>query len=144
MAHFAELDENNVVTNIIVVHNNELLVDGIESETKGIEFCQSLFGGNWIQTSYNGTIRKRFAGIGMVYDLERSVFRTQQPLEYPSWVLTNDGTWVPPIPYPSDATIDNENPLQTKMYNWDEASLSWVLLPYIDPLLTAEEGVSWQ
>ena len=68
MAHFAELDENNIVKQVIVVHNNELLVDGIESETKGIEFCQSLFGGNWIQTSYNGTMRGKFADIGDIWD----------------------------------------------------------------------------
>lgn len=68
MAHFAELDENNIVKQVIVVHNNELLVDGVESEAKGIEFCQSLFGGNWIQTSYNRTIRGKFASIGDIWD----------------------------------------------------------------------------
>ena len=63
-----ELDENNIVKQVIVVHNNELLVDGVESEAKGIEFCQSLLGGNWIQTSFNNTIRGRFAGIGHTWD----------------------------------------------------------------------------
>jgi hypothetical protein len=74
MAHFAELDENNIVKQVIVVHNNELLVDGVESETKGIEFCQSLFGGNWIQTSYNATFRKNYAGINFTYDPIRDAF----------------------------------------------------------------------
>ena len=68
MAHFAELDENNIVQRVIVVANAELLVDGVENETKGIKFCQSLFGGNWVQTSFNETFRKRFAGIGYTYD----------------------------------------------------------------------------
>jgi hypothetical protein len=68
MAHFAELNENNVVKQVIVVNNNELLVDGNESETKGIEFCQSLFSGNWVQTSYNGTMRGKFASIGDTWD----------------------------------------------------------------------------
>ena len=68
MAHFAELDENNVVQRVIVVANAELLVNGVENEAKGIEFCQSLFGGNWVQTSFNETFRKRFAGIGYTYD----------------------------------------------------------------------------
>jgi hypothetical protein len=79
MAHFAQLDENNVVLQVIVVHNNELLIDGIESEAKGIEFCQSLFGGNWIQTSYNGTIRKNYAGIGYTYDATRDAFIAPKP-----------------------------------------------------------------
>jgi hypothetical protein len=74
MAHFAELDENNIVKQVIVVHNNELLVDGVESEAKGIEFCQSLFGGTWVQTSYNNNFRKTFAGIGMLYDHIRDAF----------------------------------------------------------------------
>ena len=69
MAHFAELDEQNNVTNVVVVHNNELLVDGVESEAKGIDFLESLFHHRrWKQTSYNGNMRGRYAGIGMRYD----------------------------------------------------------------------------
>ena len=75
MAHFAELDENNVVTQIIVVHNNELIDENKnESEQKGIDFCVNLFGGTWIQTSYNGNIRKNYAGIGYTYDESRNAF----------------------------------------------------------------------
>lgn len=73
MAHFARI-ENNLVTEIIVVANEELLVDGVESETKGIEFCQNLFGGEWVQTSYNGKFRKNYAGIGYLYDPLRDAF----------------------------------------------------------------------
>lgn len=71
MAHFAQLDQNNQVVQVIVVHNNELLDDnGQESESKGIAFCQSLYGANtqWRQTSYNGNFRGCFAGIGYHYD----------------------------------------------------------------------------
>jgi hypothetical protein len=69
MAHFAQLDENNIVINVIVVHNNELIDDdGIESEWKGIEFCIKHFGGRWVQTSYNATFRGVYAGIGYTYD----------------------------------------------------------------------------
>ena len=83
MAHFAQLDENNVVTQVIVINNNELLtqkvatsddgyisVSTVESEKKGIEFCQSLYGANtkWVQTSYNGNFRGKYAGIGDTYD----------------------------------------------------------------------------
>ena len=77
MAHFAELDENNVVKQVIVVANEELLDDGVESEAKGVAFCQSLLGGTWIQTSYNNNIRGTFAGIGMIYDPELNEFKLQ-------------------------------------------------------------------
>ena len=79
MAHFVELDENNVVICGIVVHNNELLIDGVESEQKGIDFCVSHYGGTWIQTSYNATIRKNYAGIGYLYDEGRDAFIAPEP-----------------------------------------------------------------
>jgi hypothetical protein len=82
MAHFAELDESNTVKQVIVVHNNELLDNGVESEAKGIAFCHSLFGGNWVQTSYNGNIRKNYAGIGYVYDEERDAFIPPKPDDF--------------------------------------------------------------
>ena len=76
MAHFAQLDENNVVTQVIVVANEELLLDGVENEDKGIAFCKSLLGEDthWVQTSYNGNIRKNYAGIGYTYDVNQDVF----------------------------------------------------------------------
>ena len=75
MAHFAELDDNNIVQRVIVVHNNELLDDkGIESEWKGIEFCIQHYGGRWIQTSYNATFRGIYAGGGCIYDETLDVF----------------------------------------------------------------------
>jgi len=80
MAHFAKLDENNVVTTVVVVNNSELLVDGVESEAKGVEFLVSLFGdSNWKQTSYNATIRKNAAGIGYTYDPDRDAFIPPKP-----------------------------------------------------------------
>ena len=117
MAHFAELDENNVVTRVIVVANEELLVDGIESEAKGIEFCKSLFGNdtNWAQTSYNATMRKNYAGSGYSFDLERDAFITPKP--FASWVLDEETcNWDAPVAHPED----------DKFYNWDEDTLSWV------------------
>jgi hypothetical protein len=90
MAHFAELNENNAVLQVIVVHNNELLDDnGVEQEAKGIAFCQGLLGGRWIQTSYNGNTRKNFAGIGYVYDAQRDAFIAPQP-EGDGWTLDED------------------------------------------------------
>ena len=116
MAHFAELDETNIVKQIIVVHNNELLDEnGNESEQKGIDFCTNLLGGTWVQTSYNGTIRKRYAGVGFLYDPILDAFIAPNP--YPSWVLnSNTCDWEAPIPYPID----------DKTYYWDEPSLSWL------------------
>lgn len=76
MAHFAQLDENNVVMQIIVVNNDELMDNGVESEAKGIAFCQSLFGADtrWVQTSYNSKFRGVYAGIGCIYDADKDVF----------------------------------------------------------------------
>jgi hypothetical protein len=74
MAHFLELDENNVVIRGIVVHNDELLIDGIENEQKGIDFCVAHYGGTWIQTSYNANFRKNYAGEGWFYDSSRDAF----------------------------------------------------------------------
>jgi hypothetical protein len=75
MAHFAELDENSVVTQVIVVHNNELLDEnGNESEQKGIDFCVAHYGGTWIQTSYNNNFRGVYAGVGIIYDPVNDAF----------------------------------------------------------------------
>ena len=115
MAHFAQLNEQNIVIQVIVVANQELLLDGIESEEKGIAFCQSLLGGNWKQTSYNGNMRKNYAGIGYTYDSQRDAFIAQQP--YPSWTLVEETCrWISPVAYPTDG----------KLYNWDENTLSWI------------------
>ena len=84
MAHFAELDNNNIVQRVIVVNNNELLENGIESESKGIAFCKSLFGGSWIQTSYNSTFRKNYAGIGFIYDAIKDAFIPPPGVKEPS------------------------------------------------------------
>lgn len=117
MAHFAEIGLNNTVLRVIVVHNNELLDEnGRESEAKGAEFCRNLFGGTWLQTSYNGNMRKNYAGIGFTYDAQRDAFIPPQP--FPSWVLVEDTCqWVAPVAMPTDG----------QMYVWDEATTSWAL-----------------
>ena len=89
MAHFAELDENNTVKQVIVIHNNELLDEnGIESEQKGIDFCVNLFGGTWIQTSYNNNFRGQFAGIGSTYNQEKDYFISETPPGGDDWYFT--------------------------------------------------------
>lgn len=116
MAHFAQI-ENGTVTQVIVVSNNELLVDGVEVESKGVEFCQSLFGGTWVQTSYNNNIRKQYAGIGFTFDADADVFIAPKP--FPSWSLDANYDWQAPIDYPADG----------KLYSWDEANQDWVEFP---------------
>lgn len=113
MAHFAEIDENNLVTRIIVVDNKELLDEnGNESELIGIAFCQSLFGGQWVQTSYNNNFRKAYAGIGCLYDEEKDIFISPSP--YPSWKLDDEGNWQAPKERPIGEVFWNES-----QQSWD-------------------------
>ena len=120
MAHFAELNENNIVTKVIVVHNNEITVDDQELEFKGIDFCESLFGHrNWVQTSYNGNIRYNFAGQGYTYDEDNDAFYAPQP--FASWSLNENYKWEAPVPYPEDG-------LPEKIYAWDEENQEWKLV----------------
>ena len=113
MAHFAEIIDG-IVQRIIVVNNNELLVDGEESEAKGREFCKSLLGGEWIQTSYSGSIRGCFAGVGYEYRKDADVFIAPQPFK--SWKLNSSYKWEAPKPYPIDEST----------YYWNEDSQEWI------------------
>ena len=128
MAHFAQIDENSIVQQVIVLNNEDCLdADNNESEAVGVAFCKSLLGSdtNWVQTSYNNNIRFRYAGISSKYDSTNDVFYEQQP--YPSWVL-NTSTWVwdAPVALPSDAGVDDvDNPTEYVSYDWDEDSTSW-------------------
>ena len=115
MAHFAQLDANNIVLQVIAVSNPDTAdASGVEKEYIGAAVCERLLGGTWKQTSYNGNIRKRYAGIGYTYDAGRDAFITPQP--YPSWALDDNADWQAPVPMPDDG----------KMYGWDEETLSWV------------------
>jgi len=122
MAHFAKLDDNNVVTEVHVVANRDTSdVNGVEKEYIGQAFLEKLFGGNWKQTSYNGNIRKNYAGIGYTYNADIDAFVPPQP--YASWTLNNEtAQWEAPTPMPADAGT-GEPP---KRYQWDEATTSWV------------------
>lgn len=91
MAHFAKLDINNVVIQVIVVNNDELLINGVESEEKGKEFCKNLFGGEWVQSSYNNNFRKQHAQIGYSYDPSNDVFIKPKPQG--DWILGSDYEW---------------------------------------------------
>jgi hypothetical protein len=113
MSHFAEIDDNNIVLRVIVVSDTDTAdTDGVEIESIGAQFCTDLMGGTWIQTSYNGNLRSRYAGIGFTYDEARDAFISPQP--FPSWVLDDATTeWVSPVPM-----IDG--------YGWDEDTVAWV------------------
>ena len=93
MAHFARRDENNMVTQVVVVANDKCLdSDGNESEEIGVAFCSNLLGGRWVQTSYNNSIRKRYAGPGFMYNEELDIFIAPQPNS--DYVLNDNYDWV--------------------------------------------------
>lgn len=119
MAHFAELDSNNVVLRVVTVNNRVLLDDdGYEQESLGITHLQNLFGGTWKQASYNGTTRKNYPAVGFSFDSTRDAFIAPQP--YTSWTL-NETTcrWEAPSAMPDDGNS----------YEWDEDTTSWVVVP---------------
>ena len=116
MAHFAELNENNIVKRVIVVDNKDCLdANGTESEQVGAAFCNSIFGGTWKQTSYNNNFRKNYAGIGFKYDEELDAFIP--PKLFEKYVLNmKTFQWEPPIPYPGD--IEN-------FFVWNDNKGEW-------------------
>jgi len=116
MAHFAKIDSNNIVVSVIVVDNKDTAdANGVEKEYIGAAFCERLFGGTWKQTSYNGNIRKNYAGIGYTYQADIDAFVAPKP--YASWTLDANAQWQPPVAIPTDGG----------MYSWDEATTAWVL-----------------
>ena len=129
MAHFAELDNNNIVTRVVVVGNdvetaagplgtNDMHVDG---ETWCINFFK---GGNWKQTSYNHNFRKQYAGKGYTFDAAKDKFISPQP--HASWALDGNDDWQAPVTYPTDTT--------DKRISWDEAGLKWTATDNSDPV----------
>jgi hypothetical protein len=115
MAHYAQIDENNIVTQVIVIDNKDTAdANGVEKEYIGAAFCERLFGGTWKQTSYNATIRKNYAGIGYTYNADIDAFVAPKP--YASWTLDANAQWQAPVAMPTDG----------KFYSWDEATQAWV------------------
>jgi len=100
MAHFAKLDENNIVIAVHVLNNSVITIDGVESEQAGIDFLINIHGhSKWKQTSYNNNFRKNYAGIGYVYDAERDAFISSKPFN--SWILNEDTCiWEAPTSMP--------------------------------------------
>jgi hypothetical protein len=116
MAHFAKLDDNNVVIAVHVVNNDVITIDGVELEQAGVDFLTNLHGhNNWKQTSYNGAFRKNYAGIDYTYMESIDAFISPKP--FLSWVVNSEnGTWEPPLPYPTDG----------KKYEWFEPNQQWI------------------
>lgn len=115
MAHYAFLDENGIVTEVITGIDETELIDGKDPETWYGEFR----GQRCVRTSYNGSIRKRYAGIGFSYSDELDAFIP--PRQFSSWVLDKEiAAYVAPVPYPTDGL----------MYRWDEESLDWVAIEF--------------
>ena len=113
MAHWAELDENNIVTQVTVGDNNDPAGD------EGYSWLVANLGGRWVKTSYNASIRKNFAGEGYIYDEERDAFISPKP--YESWILNEDTCqWDAPELYPTDGNT----------YAWDEEALKWQLVDF--------------
>lgn len=124
MAHFAELDANNVVLRVVVVGNADTSdANGVEKEHIGAAFCERLFGGTWKQTSYNGNMRKRYAGIGYSYNEALDAFVAPKP--YPSWVLNNTtAEWEAPVAMPVE---------EGKRFVWNEETGAWDEAPGMLP-----------
>jgi hypothetical protein len=130
MAHYAELNENNEVINVIVVNNEDCLDEnGVETEEAGIEHLLKHHGENriWKKTSYNNNIRYRYAYIGGTYDPDLDVFLYPKPA--PSWVLNHENYhWEAPIPEPE---LTEEQINNGQEYFWNEDILNWQLIPII-------------
>jgi len=128
MAHFCKLDENNVVTQVIVVANEDTSdANGVETEEIGVAFCKKLLGAdtNWKQTSYNDNFRVRYAGIGYSYNGTLNAFVPPKPFE--SWVLkTETADWESPVG-PAPALTEAETAAFSR-YEWDEEDGAWNLV----------------
>ena len=129
MAHFAELDTNNVVIRVVVVGNDITTAAGPLGENDmhvdGETWCVNFFkGGNWKQTSYNNNFRKQYCGKGYTFDAAKDKFISIQP--YDSWALDGNDDWRAPVTFPTDTT--------DKLISWDEAGQKWTATDTSDPV----------
>ena len=129
MAHFAKLNESNVVTDVNVFDNAEINANGGDWSSEAETYVNNKMGGTWKQCSYNGTKRKSMAGIGYTYDSEKDIFIWPKP--YPSWTLNADNDWVAPVTEPTQRQYQGQDEWDntvTKQYviNWDEDNSRWI------------------
>ena len=128
MAHFAELDENNIVTRVVVVSNDIETAAGPLGENNmhvdGETWCVNFFkGGTWKQTSYGHNFRKHYAGIGYTYDSSKDKYIKVKP--YSSWSLDSNDDWQAPVTYPSITTYDSSGTEKYYGISWDEDNTRW-------------------
>ena len=142
MAHFASLDINNKVLQVVVISNEDVDANGGDQSAEAETFVATIvpfdpFGGAWKQTSYNNNFRKQYAGIGFSYDATKDKFIEPQP--YSSWSLDASDDWKAPVTYPTvteissnpiSITWDEDNQkwtgiLDSTNYTWDASSLAW-------------------
>ena len=148
MAHFAELNNSNIVLQVIVISNEDVNANGGDQSAQAENFVATLVphqnGGNqWKQTSYNNNFRKQYAGIGMTYDATKDKFLHPKP--FASWALDDNDDWQAPVPFPTVTEIDSNgvhvlwdednrkwlgetytgNPIATTKYEWDASSKAW-------------------
>ena len=130
MAHFAELDNNNVVLRVVVVSNDCVPSDEhIDGETWCVNFFKTP---NWKQTSYNHNFRKQYCGIGFTYDSAKNKFISPTP--HASWALDANDDWQAPVTYPTITTYGSNDPLDRYMITWDEAGQKWTAKDREDPV----------
>jgi hypothetical protein len=116
MAHFAEINQNNIVLRVLVTDNNDPNGD------EGYQWLLDNLGGTWVKTSYNGNIRKNYAGIGWSYDSQRDAFIAPKPFD--SWILNEETCrWEAPSSYPTNGFT----------YYWNESNLAWELADFSEP-----------
>jgi len=129
MAHFAELDDNNVVLRVVVVSNDCVPSDEhVDGETWCVNFFKTP---NWKQTSYNHNFRKQYCGTGYTFDSAKNKFITPKP--HASWALDANDDWQAPVTHPTVTTYGSNDPLDTYSISWDEDNLKWTATDREDP-----------
>ena len=142
MAHFAELDSNNEVIQVVVISNDDVDANGGDYSSQAETFVSNLIphsenGVAWKQTSYNGNQRKQYAGIGLTYDAAKDKFISPKPFD--SWTLDSNDDWEAPVAYPNVDEI-NSNPVDIF---WDETNKKWLGKTYTGENLQTETDYEW-
>jgi len=142
MAHFAELDSNNIVIQVVVISNDDVAANGGDYSSQAETFVSNLIphsenGVAWKQTSYNNNQRKQYAGLGYTYDETKNKFILPKPFD--SWSLDSNDDWIAPVTYPSKDEIES-NPV---LILWDEDNQKWLGKTYTGENLQTETDYEW-
>jgi len=143
MAHFAKLDENNIVTQVITFSNKEVNENGGDLSVQAENFVSARHGGTWKQTSYNNSFRGIYAGIGFTYDSTKDKFISPRPAD--SWTLDSNDIWQPPVAYPTDSQCEYTYNSESYRYifaRWNEETQKWRSV-HGDDTIYQWDGTSW-